>query len=238
MGQSATPQALPKYIQISERLIREIAAGRIVDGARLAPEREMAAELGIAVGTLRKSLKDLESKGLLERIQGSGNYVRHKPTVASVYSLFRLELLAGGGLPTAEALSIDRIPKPQDAPAFGSSKDAFRIRRLRRLDDQEIAMEEIWLDGSYGSEILISDLSDSLYFYYREQLNLVIATVTDSIGLDAAPEWSDPRFGLKAGAAAGFIERVGWTAEGIPAEYSRTWFNHKKARYISRMGKG
>jgi len=238
MAHSATPQALPKYIQISERLIREIAAGHIADGARFPPEREMAAELGIAVGTLRKSLKDLESKGLLERIQGSGNYVRHRPAVASVYGFFRLELHAGGGLPTAEVLSVDRIPKPSDAPAFGPSTDGFRIRRLRRLDDQEIAMEEIWLDGSYRSEILISDLSDSLYFYYREQLNLVIATVVDSIGLNAAPDWSDPRFGLQAGVAAGFIERVSYTAQGIPAEYSRTWFDHNKARYISRMGKG
>ena len=198
----------------------------------------MATDLGIAVGTLRKSLRELESKGLLERIQGSGNYVRHKPAVESVYGFFRLELIAGGGLPTAEVLSVDRIPKPKGAPNFGPASDGYRIRRLRRLDDQEIAMEEIWLDGSYGSDKTVSDLSDSLYFYYREQLNLIIASVADSIGVDAAPDWSDPRFGLKAGADAGFIERISWTAEGTPAEYSRTWFDHNKARYISRMGKG
>ena len=66
MAQSASPQALPKYVQISERLIREIAAGHIADGARLPPERDMAAEFGIAVGTLRKSLADLEENQLWE----------------------------------------------------------------------------------------------------------------------------------------------------------------------------
>ena len=37
--------SLPRYIQISEMLIREIAAGRRADGSRLPAEREMAADL-------------------------------------------------------------------------------------------------------------------------------------------------------------------------------------------------
>ncbi|TIW98541.1 MAG: GntR family transcriptional regulator, partial [Mesorhizobium sp.] len=112
-------------------LIREIAAGRMMEGEKLPPERDMAADLGIAVGTLRKALGDLERKGLLSRIQGSGNYVRSQPDVASVYSMFRLELLEGGGLPTARVLSVDRLAKPMDLPVFGSSGEAHRIRRLR-----------------------------------------------------------------------------------------------------------
>ena len=102
--------SLPMHQQISEMLIREIAAGRMIDGEKLPPEREMAVGLGIAVGTLRKALAELERKGLLERVQGSGNYVRSKPDVASVYSMFRLELVDAGGLPTAKVLSVERLP--------------------------------------------------------------------------------------------------------------------------------
>ena len=58
-----TPTALPIYMQISEFLIREIAAGRLVDGQRLPPEREMAKSHGTTVRTLRKSLYELEKKG-------------------------------------------------------------------------------------------------------------------------------------------------------------------------------
>ena len=72
------PGALPLYIQISELLIRDIASGRLNDGERLPPEREMAARLEIAVGTLRQALQVLTEKGLIERIQGSGNYIRAK----------------------------------------------------------------------------------------------------------------------------------------------------------------
>ena len=98
---------LPTYVQISEMLIRDIAAGRYLDGARLPPERQMAAELGISVGTLRKALDDMNAKGLLEKRQGSGNYVKTGATPNSVYSFFRVELIDGGGLPTAQVLNVE-----------------------------------------------------------------------------------------------------------------------------------
>ncbi|MEL6700823.1 MAG: GntR family transcriptional regulator, partial [Pseudomonadota bacterium] len=66
---------LPKHLQIGEMLVREIASGRLADGARLPSERQMASELNVAVGTLRRALDDLTERGLLERVQGSGNYV-------------------------------------------------------------------------------------------------------------------------------------------------------------------
>ena len=112
--------SLPLYIQISEMLIREINAGRYLDGERLPPERDMSAELGISVGTLRKALADLTLKGMLERVQGSGNYIRAQADTKSVYAFFRVELLRGGGLPTADVLDVTRLAKPVDLPDFGS----------------------------------------------------------------------------------------------------------------------
>lgn len=232
------PSALPKYVQVSEMLIREIAAGHLADGARLPPEREMAADLSISVGTLRKALGDLAEKGLLERVQGSGNYIKRRAEVASVYAFFRLELVRGGGLPTAAVLSVDRMAKPAGAPVFGPDPQAHRIRRLRYLGTELVAVEEIWLDGSYGAVITADDLSDSLYYFYRHELGLVIASATDEVGVAAMPDWTPDAFQLQAGTPAGFIARISKTGEGLPAEYSRTWFDHNKARYIARMGKG
>ena len=122
--------ALPIYMQVSGKLIREISSGRLIDGEKLPPERDMAADLGIAVGTLRKALNDLVAKGMLDRVQGSGNYVRHNPDAAGDYAFFRVELLNGGGLPTADVLSVRRIKKPSELPEFGRSGYGHRIRRL------------------------------------------------------------------------------------------------------------
>ncbi|MBX9454373.1 MAG: GntR family transcriptional regulator [Mesorhizobium sp.] len=227
--------ALPLHQQISEMLIREIAAGRMIDGEKLAPEREMAANLNVAVGTLRKALADLHAKGLLERVQGSGNYVRSRPDVDSIYAMFRLELTEGGGLPTARVLSVARLAKTADMPRFGTSNEAHRIRRLRSLGGRPAAVEEIWLDGDYAETIAAEDLSDSLYLFYRQALGIWISRAEDRVGVDAVPPWAPAEFGLAAGAPAGFIERIGWTQDGTSAEFSRTWFDHTNARYVARL---
>ena len=232
---SAETSSLPIYMQTAEMLIREVASGRLIDGEKLAPEREMAADLGIAVGTLRKALDDLETKGSLERVHGSGNYIRHNPDAAGVYAFFRLELVDGGGLPTADLLDVTRLKKPDGLPGFGASDEGHRIRRLRRLSGQPAALEEIWLDAAWATSVRREDLLDSLYFYYRTRLGLWIARAEDRIGVDAVPDWSVTEFDLAPGQPAGFIERWGRTNEGAIAEYSRTWFDSNVARYIARM---
>ncbi len=238
MTETQTLGALPKYVQISEMLIRRIGAGQLAEGVRLPPEREMAQGLGISVGTLRKALADLADKGLLERIQGSGNYVRHRPEVASLYAFFRLERVGGGGLPTARVLSVDRLPKPADAPEFGPAPDAHRIRRVRMLDGEVVALEEIWLDGTYRDRVSPADLSESLYLFYRRDLGLVITRVEDRVGVGAVPDWVPLAFPRKAGEAVGQITRISWAQTGERVEFSTTWFDQDKTRYISRMGKG
>jgi len=227
-------RALPKSVQVSEMLIREIASGRIVDGARLPTEREMASDLGIAVGTLRKALAILEDKGLLDRIQGSGNYVRAKQDVESVYTFFRLELLEGGGLPTANALEVLRLRKPEEAEEL-PNEFAHRIRRLRFLNHVPVALEEIWLDDGFASSLKASDLLDSLYYYYKNSLGLVISQIEDRVGVSSVPDWSPAEYGLKPGQASGFIERLSYDQNGRPAEFSKTWFNQNVARYTIRL---
>ncbi len=226
--------ALPKYMQASETLIRDISAGRLRDGERLAPEREMAADMGIAVGTLRKALSELEDRGLLERIQGSGNYIRHRPEAAGLYAFFRLEKLDGGGLPTADLLDVARVRKPADLPRFGVSPDGHRIRRIRRLSAEPVALEEIWLDARWAETVDAARLSESLYLFYRRSLNLWIARAEDRIGVSTLPEWGRT-LGVFTGETAGYVERFGETETGEIAEYSRTWFNTERARYVSRM---
>lgn len=231
------PKSLPKAIQVSDMLIREIASGRIPDGTRLPAERKMAEDLGVAVGTLRRALSILEEGGLLRRIQGSGNYVQAKTDVQSVYDFFRLELLDGGGFPSAEIVDVRRLRKPKSMPDIGPGSDAHRIRRLRYLDDIPVEVEEIWLDGRFVEDIAAEDLRDSLYFYYKETLNVVIGSVTDTVGVSSVPNWTPSIFGLATGHPCGLVERIGYDLSGATVEYSRNWFNQDVCRYTNRLGR-
>lgn len=227
--------ALPLYLQISEMLIREINAGRIADGQRLPPERDYAAQLGISVGTLRKALGDLAEKGLVERIQGSGNYIRARADVQSVYAFFRVELLEGGGLPTAELLDVDRVAKPDDLPAFGRSDGALRIRRLRRLNGQPAILEEIWLDVAYAPALSRKDLSESLYLTYREKLGLWITGAEDRMSVAPVPDWAPASYGLAPGTLTLLATRVSVSREGERVEVSRGYIDTTVATYVARL---
>lgn len=229
------PVAQPLYVQISDLLIREIMAGRLVAGERLPPERELADQHGISVGTLRKALEALTERGLLERRQGSGNYVKPVREPSGVYAFFRLELVEGGGFPTAEVLSVERVAKPVDMPEFGTTEEAHRIRRLRRIDGRPAALEEIWLDGGYVARIAPGDLGPSLYLYYKERLGLWIARAEDRVGLGTVPGWTVPEFGPAAGVPIPLIERISWAQDGARAEASRTWFDPEIVRYVARI---
>lgn len=227
--------SLPVYLQIAETLVRDITAGRLIDGEKLPSERDMAHTLGIAVGTLRKTLAELQSRGLLERIQGSGNYIRAVTDPKSVYAMFRLELISGGGFPTAEIVSVSREAKPAELPEFGSSIDGHRIRRIRRIAGQVAAIEEIWLDGSYIDHVAADDLSESLYLYYRTRLGLWIAKAEDHIGLGHVPDWSPDSFCPKVGQPVPQILRISYSHEGARAEVSHTWYDPDVARYVNRL---
>lgn len=228
--------ALPRYRQIAELLIRDIVAGRLADGARLPPERVMAADLGIAVGTLRQALKVLADGGLLTRVQGSGNYIRARRDTASVYALFRLELPDGGGLPTAEVLSVDLCPKDPRLPGFGPHAQGHRIRRLRRLSGLPAAVEEIWLDAARADRIAADDLSESLYLFYSRRLNLRITRAEDRVGQGFLPGWSPTAFPHRPGTPLPLVTRRAFAQDGQAVEASLTWYDPQVAAYVARLG--
>ena len=226
---------LPTYLRIAESISRDIAAGRLSDGERLPPEREMAETQEVAVGTLRKALAELEGRGLLVRRHGSGNYVRASGQPQGIYALFRLELLTGGGLPTARVLSVDLTAKPADLPPFGTGPQAHRIRRLRHLSGRPTSVEEIWLCASFAARMDRAALSESLYHHYRQHLGLHITRAEDRIGQEPLPDWTPATFPHPPGTPMPQVLRLSQTEDGRTAEISRNWFDPAVARYVARL---
>jgi len=208
--------ALPIYIQISELLTREITAGLYAAGDRLPPESQLASKLGVAVGTLRKALSELALRGMLERVQGSGTYVRRSDSTAplgkSVYEFFKLELISGGGLPTARVLALDRIATPA-AFRTSLSSQCYRVRRLRLLGGIPVAVEEIYFDAQQHPNLQVEDLGEALYQFYKERLGFWIASSEDHIGLGCVPDWSPAKLEFHVGDHCPRVERVARSSE-------------------------
>ena len=65
----------PIYKQVVEQVLLSIKQGRLRPGDRLPTERELAASLDIARGTVKKAYKELADNNIIEIRQGSGSYV-------------------------------------------------------------------------------------------------------------------------------------------------------------------
>jgi len=223
---------LPRYLQISERLTRDIAAGILRDGERLPPEVEFARSLGVSVGTLRKALAELSARGLLTRRQGSGNYVRRSASPTGIYAFFHLELKSGGGLPGARTLSADLI-RPADR-TDAPWDEVWRIRRLRLLDGRAAALEEIWIDAANAVAIDAHTLPESLYRHYAAAFGLWIARVEDRVRDGTVPDWTPPDSDLAPGSVCGLVLRRAESRETRMAEVSWTWFDTSRVAYVAR----
>ena len=239
---SSKPTRLPLYVQISELLHREIAAGHWLAGERLPTESKLAQDLDVAVGTLRKALTVLEEDGLLERRQGSGTYVKKPPEGGAIYQFFRLELLDGGGMPTATTLSAELKKNEEVASVLGSvktksiksSQPFWCIKRLRYLNRTPVAAEEIWFEGKYSESLSVENMHESLYMHYREEFNFWITHVADEVSCEVAPDWACETLDLPKGSVLGWVKRRGWANNGKVAEFSQTWFNPAACRYMAR----
>lgn len=227
-------QPLPVYQQIAELLVRQIKAGYWHKGERLPTEAALAQTLSVAVGTLRKSLALLEKQGVLERIQGSGTYVKSVQGTQQIYELFRLELTDGPGLPTAQILEVQQA-HPETALPQWAGAACWRVRRLRFLSQVPVALEEIWFPAKTITALSAAELGDSMYLFYQQRLNVWISRVEDQISAASAPAWSPVQSPLPSGHWAGYIERLSWTTNNELAEFSKTWFDPQVCRYCSRL---
>ena len=223
---------LPLYLQIGERLTRDIAAGTYPDGTRLPPEMELARAFGVSVGTLRKALAELTARGLLIRRHGSGNYVRNAAGPTGIYAFFHLELRDGAGMPTARTLSADRVATPAEDDVPWA--EAWRIRRLRLLNDTPAAFEEIWIDAAHAATMDAASLPDSLYRHYASAFGLRIARVEDRITEGICPAWVPPGSPMGPQASCGMVLRRAESLERRLVELSRTWFDSSLVAYVAR----
>lgn len=67
--------AVPPYEQIRTQISSLIAVGSLAAGTRLPTVRSLAADLGIAAGTVARAYKELEQAGLIETRRRNGTVV-------------------------------------------------------------------------------------------------------------------------------------------------------------------
>ncbi len=66
---------VPLYLQLMERLQRQIVSGAVAPGERLPSVRELAAEAGVNPNTMQRALSEMERRELVFSQRTAGRYV-------------------------------------------------------------------------------------------------------------------------------------------------------------------
>lgn len=64
------------YAAVASHIVARIKAGEIPPGAALPGERSLSSEYGVAIGTIRRAIRDLVERGWLIVLKSKGTYVK------------------------------------------------------------------------------------------------------------------------------------------------------------------
>jgi DNA-binding transcriptional MocR family regulator len=74
----------PRYLALVRALEDDLQAGVLKPGARLLPQRDMASQLGLSVGTVSRAYAEAEARGLISGEVGRGTFVQRRRLPASI----------------------------------------------------------------------------------------------------------------------------------------------------------
>lgn len=215
---------IPIYQQLVDAIRAAIKQGQLSAGQQLPTVQEMAGQLGIARGTIKRAYDELEHAGMIEKIQGSGTFVKYQPSEAgdrAALAMVRvdemIDQLENIGLSVSEIGLLVSMRLRERADLASNLKIAIvecNMENLTQLSEQLRQVEGIELHAYLLQEI------ESYPYNLGEEMDLIVTTaehvsflteiVPDRkkiarIALRLSPQCVAPIVKLSPGSAVGIL---------------------------------
>lgn len=223
--------------------IREVMRDRIAGleiGDALPPERQLAAEFGVARMTLRRAIDELVREGYLLRRQGSGTYVA-EPKIAQRLTItsFSEDMRRRGFRPASETLSATEEPA---GARIGrrlqiSPRDiVLTAVRLRLADDVPMAIETLHVPRALVPGLRGDDLAGgSFYQLLEERYEVTIARGTQTVEPTVTNEEESGVLEVPLHSPAFLFERTTWTPQGVAIEFVRSVYRGDRYKLLAEL---
>lgn len=218
----------PAFLQLRDRIAADIAANVWAPGEAISTEAELVAQHGLSSGTVRRALDLLEGEGLVERIRGSGTFVR-RPDFETAFIRFIRYYGSAGDRRTPDSLILDRTamtgpPEVTNALQLKENAQVIRLLRQRIYEGSPVLIEEIWLERERFLPIL--EMAESrprlLYPLYERLCGAVVAYSEETITIGASGKADVDHLGLAEGTPIVLIERLALGFDDVPIEWRRS----------------
>ena len=151
--------------EIAAQITDSILKGKLEPGAKLPPERELAALMNVNRNTLREALRKLEILGLLTIRQGDGIYIKNYRECGNL-ELLKIILRSQGPLTPVilqGILHIRRIVLPEMAVLAAENADDEELDGIKTIiENSEITVAE----QDLGIHRVIASASGNLFYSF------------------------------------------------------------------------
>lgn len=163
---------IPKYQIVETNLIEAITQGTYADTNTLPTEADLAEKYHCSRVTIRHALKNLEYKGYIHKVQGSGSFIRNKNIVQGSPSIKSTSqnLIDHRKVTTTKVIDFTIMKaNKKNAEILGvrPGDSIYYIERIIYLEDRPIIFEKSYMSVKMHPEISIKYLEDSKYKYAR-----------------------------------------------------------------------
>lgn len=172
----------PKYLAIAEKLEHEIETGEYQPNDQLPKEFDLARSYNVSRITVRNAMKELESQGLIYRIQGAGSYVKERNLMHATVDSNQLELI---NLKKYKLKLLDFevgqvIPKITEALNVQPYDIVYTIKRAAMATNKQlVAFQKICIPAKV-IQVLNMEM---MYPLIQQKLNVKPAKATREISL-------------------------------------------------------
>ena len=233
-------QFLPLYMQVKELLIQRLIDKVWTPGMPLPSEPQLAAELKVSQGTVRKALDEMTAEKLVTRRQGKGTYVSEHTQEQTLYHFFRLrDAKDQPHQPHSTILSIaqkNATALETDALELHDNEQVICIERTRALAGKLIINETITLPARLFSNLALdSELPNTLYGFYQREFGLSVVKVSEKLTAVLATEDDQQRLNIAAGTPLLRSQRTAYILDGTPVELRITRSLTKHHYYFNEL---
>jgi GntR family transcriptional regulator len=229
----------PLYRQVRNVLVKRIVDGVWRPGEALPSEVDIAIDLRVSQGTVRKALDELATENFIVRRQGKGTFVARHDEARILFQFFKLTPDNGNSeFPDSRILSI--LVEPADAAAADAlslriGSRVVGIERLRLLTGRISILERIKLPRALFPAIEKRDLPNNLYELYRSEFGVTVVRAQEKLKAVTATKRDAKLLGLSAGAPLLSIDRRAFAADGRPVEHRLSLCHTDSLHYFSDL---
>jgi GntR family transcriptional regulator len=213
----------PLYRQVRDALIRRLVDGVWLPGEPLPSEMQLAAELKVSQGTVRKALDAMAAENLVIRRQGRGTFVARHDEERILFQFFRLVPDHGKRIfPDSEVQSCvtaKAAPAEREMLALPKDSHVVRIRRTRSIEDRPVIAELIVLPDALFPNLSEMEIPNNLYGLYAMRFGIAIAITREKLKAIAATPEQASALGIAAGSPLLGIDRLALSLEQTPVEW-------------------